>query len=82
MATQASEYHFSIRMGNNTNTAGVHQSSTQVRNNTNSYSPLEASLEEVGINPRLEQKRWIILERVSIDLLLDAYSQCEYYTRV
>ena len=71
-----------IWVRNNTNTAGVYQSSTQVRNNTNSYSPLKASLEGVGFNPRLEWKRWIILKRVSSDLLLDAYSLCEYYMRV
>ena len=53
MATQASKYHFSSRVRNDTNAAGVYQSLTQVRNNTNArYSPLKA----VDINPRLKQE--------------------------
>ena len=39
MATQASEYHLSSRVRNNTNT-GVYQS-TRARNNTNTYCDTE-----------------------------------------
>ena len=51
MVTQASKYHFSSRVRNDTNTTGMYQSLTRVRNNTN-YLPLEA----VKINPRLERE--------------------------